>query len=88
MFFYVYLIESKRGGQLYIGYTPDLVKRFEKHNRGEVRSTKPYRPWRLIFYEAYLNKSDARRRESYLKTNQGARLLKRMIKDYFYSKKN
>ncbi|OGE81034.1 MAG: hypothetical protein A3H72_03725 [Candidatus Doudnabacteria bacterium RIFCSPLOWO2_02_FULL_48_8] len=87
MFYYVYVLESVNFDRLYAGSTPDLKKRLEKHNRAVNFSTKAYVPWRLIFYEAYLNKQDALRRERYLKTNQGARLLKRMLKEYFYDKK-
>lgn len=84
MFFYVYLLESTINKQLYIGITEDLKKRVEEHNKGLNISTEPYRPWRLIYYEACLNKKDAIRREGYLKTNQGSRLLKRRIKEYLY----
>jgi putative endonuclease len=88
MFYYVYVIESlKAEGRLYVGSTPKLKERFEKHNRAVNFSTKSYVPWKLIFYEAYLTKSDALRREKYLKTSQGARLLKRMLKDYLYLNK-
>ncbi len=86
MFFYVYLLKNAKDA-LYIGYTKNLRRRIEEHNRGLVFSTKPYRPWQLIFYEAYQNKEDATRREKYLKTSQGGRLLKRMLKEYFYSHK-
>jgi putative endonuclease len=72
---------------LYVGYTTDLRKRLQEHNRGLNFSTKPYRPWRLIHFEAYLNENDAKRRENYLKTSQGSRTLKRMLKEYFYSQK-
>ena len=72
---------------MYIGHTVDSRKRLEKHNRGLNFSTKPYLPWQLIHYEAYLNKEDAQRREKYLKTSQGSRLLKRMLKECFYSEK-
>ena len=88
MFNYIYLLESLKNENLYIGFTHDLKKRFKQHNSGENRSTKPYVPWKLIFYEAYLNEEDAKRREKYLKTNQGSRLLKRMLKEYFYEKKS
>lgn len=84
MFYYVYILRSKKSDGLYIGYTNDLKKRFQEHNRKLNFSTKALTPWELIHYEAYLNESDARRREKYLKTNQGARLLKRMLKEYFY----
>jgi len=87
MFFYVYVLESIKNGNLYVGWTDDLRKRLKEHNRGLSFSTKPYLPWQLIHYEAYRNKKDAQRREKYLKTNQGARLLKRMLKEYFYSNK-
>jgi putative endonuclease len=88
MFYYVYALQSLKKNNLYIGCTSDLRKRLQEHNRGLNFSTKPYRPWQVIHYEAYRNKKDAERRENYLKTNQGARLLKRMLKEYFYSKKN
>lgn len=87
MFFYVYVLESSKNRSLYVGYTADLKKRLEEHNRGLNFSTQAYRPWRLIHYEAYRNEKDAKRREKYLKTNQGSRLLKRMLKEYFYSRK-
>lgn len=70
---------------LYIGYTKDLKQRLERHNRGFNISTKSHRPWELIHYEAYRNEKDAKRREKYLKTSQGSRLFKRMLKEYFYS---
>lgn len=87
MFYYVYVLKSRKTGGLYIGFTADLKKRFQEHNRGLVFSTKPHLPWQLIYYEAMLNKDDSKRREKYLKTNQGARLLKRKLKEYFYSLK-
>ena len=85
MFFYVYVLQSKKNNELYIGYTIDLRKRFKEHNCGKSFSTKLYKPWQIIHYEAYLNEEDAKRREKYLKTSQGSRLLKRMLKEYFYS---
>jgi putative endonuclease len=48
----------------------------EEHNQGLNESTKHAVPWRLIYYEACPAKSDAIRREKYLKTTQGKRLLK------------
>ena len=88
MFYYVYVLQSMQNNNLYIGYTFDLQKRLQEHNRGFNFSTKSYKPWQLVHYEAYRNENDAKRREKYLKTSQGARLLKRMLKEYFHSKKN
>lgn len=86
MFTYVYILQSINYRDLYIGYTTDLKRRFQEHNRGAAFYTKKHSPWLLIHYEAYLDKDDARRREKYLKTNQGSRLLKRMLKNIFISK--
>ena len=84
MFHYVYLLRSDKDQSLYIGYTVNLRKRLKEHNSEKNFSTKPARPWKLIFYESYLNRKDAHRREKYLKTTQGSRTLKRMLKEYFY----
>ena len=85
MFYYVYVLQSTKTNGLYIGYTSNLRKRLREYNRGMSFSIKPYIPWELIHYEAYRKEKDAKRREKYLKTSQGSRLLKRMLKEYFYS---
>ncbi len=88
MFYYVYVLQSMRGGDLYIGFTVNLKARLGKHNRGLNFSTRRQKPWQLIHCEAYRNENDAKRREKYLKTSQGSRLLKRMLKEYFYAQKS
>lgn len=57
---------------LYVGYTPDLRKRLEKHNKGHVTSTRKYKPWELMYYEAYKSEEDAKRREDALKLHAKA----------------
>jgi len=84
MFHYVYLLQSEKSQSLYIGYTKNLRRRLEEHNLGLNFSTKADKPWKIIFYEAYASPDDAKRREKYLKTNQGSRSLKRMIKECLY----
>lgn len=85
--FYMYILESLKSGSLYIGFTNNLRKRFEEHNRGLNFSTKPYLPWKLIYYEACLSEEDAKRREKYFKTSQGRRMIKLRLKEYFKDKK-
>lgn len=84
-FYYVYVLHSLVKDFTYIGYSEDLKKRFERHNSGFVQSTKAFKPYVLIFYEAYRSMSDAKRREMYLKTNKGRQTLMTMLKDYFES---
>ena len=58
--YYVYILKRPNDGPIYIGYTDDL-KRRDKEHRGD----KP--GWKLIYYEAYFSKEDARAREEFLK---------------------
>jgi len=78
--FYVYILLTCNK-QFYTGYTSDLKRRFDEHLNGKVKSTEYKRPVKLIHYEAYLIKSDAERRERYLKTTEGKRFLRQQIKD-------
>lgn len=83
MFYYVYILRSRKDKSLYIGHTRDLRKRIKKHNSGESLATKPRRPYELIFYEAFLNRMDAKNREEYLKSGYGRKTIKGMLKKYF-----
>jgi len=80
--FYVYILESIKYRTWYIGYTKDIENRIIKHNRGDNYSTKAKRPWKLIYYEAYLNKYDALGRERFLKSGAGHRFIKKQIRNY------
>jgi len=82
-FFYVYVLNNSYKNFIDIGYSENLKQRIQEHNEGKVRSTKAYTLLKLIFYEAYATKSDAKRRETYLKTNKGRTTLITMLKDYF-----
>ncbi|HRY63023.1 MAG TPA: GIY-YIG nuclease family protein [Patescibacteria group bacterium] len=79
--YYVYALQSLRNkAWLYIGCSDDLKIRVETHNEGKVKSTRFYRPLRLVYYEAYLNKNDAAKREYELKDNsQQKEILKNRI---------
>lgn len=81
--FYVYVLQSKKDGKLYTGFTDNLHKRLLKHNAGKVFSTKSRRPLRCIYAEICANKDDARQRERYLKTGIGKRYIKQRLSHYF-----
>jgi len=70
--FYVYILKSRVDHKLYTGSINDLRKRFLKHNRGGVFSTKLRRPFDLVYYEAYKSENDARKREASLKLRSRA----------------
>ncbi|KUK83630.1 MAG: hypothetical protein XD98_0295 [Microgenomates bacterium 39_6] len=86
-FYYVYVLQSKNQNFIYVGYTTDLQERFRLHNKGQVKSTKKFSPFKLIFYEAYRNKKDAKRREKYFKTTKGKTALRTMLKEYLAERK-
>lgn len=77
--FYTYILKSDKDKKLYIGWTDDLEKRFLKHNKGLVKSTKGRGPFKLVYYEACSDKQKAIAREKYLKTGFGRRFLKNRI---------
>lgn len=70
---YLYVLASLKSPRHYIGITSDLENRLSKHNQGGVRSTKPYRPWQMVYTEKFANKTDARKREIFLKKTAKAR---------------
>ena len=73
--YYVYLLKSGKTRFLYVGVTNDLKRRFSEHNseRASREFSQRNKPWKLVYYEAYLNEQDARDREVALK-NYGAGL--------------
>ena len=85
---YVYVLQSLKDKMWYTGYTDNLDKRIEEHNKGLVYSTRKRRPFRLIYYEASLNESDAKMREVYLKTGMGKKYIRNRLKFFFNSESN
>lgn len=71
--YYVYILKSDRDGNIYTGFSSNLQLRIQQHIEGEVISTKNRRPLKLVYYEAYLNETDARNREKYLKNGGKAK---------------
>ena len=80
--FYVYIL-LLNNKQFYTGFTADLKRRISEHENGSVKFTSRRLPIKLIHYEAYLMKKDAKRREKYLKTTEGKRFLKQQLKELF-----
>ncbi|MFH0819915.1 MAG: GIY-YIG nuclease family protein [bacterium] len=84
--YYTYVLQSSKDNNFYTGYTDDLKNRVTQHNKGLNLSTKFRRPLKLIYYEACLNKKDAKQREKYLKSGIRKRFLKQRLKNYLNKK--
>jgi len=86
VFFYIYVLESKKDGNRYIGYSANLKRRLEEHRKGLSFATKFRLPFQLIYFEGCLNEEDAKRREHYLKGTQGRRFLSLRLLEYIRRK--
>ena len=81
--YYVYVLRSKKDKRLYIGFTSNLKSRLQQHARGLVDSTRHRRYLQLIHYEYFINRSDAKSREIFLKSGAGHDQLKLILKSTF-----
>ncbi len=77
----VYALRSQKDGDFYVGYTTDLLRRLDEHNQGRNASTATRRPFTLIHAELYAAKEDALRREQYLKSAKGRRVIRLMLQE-------
>jgi len=82
VFHYLYILQSLKDGKFYTGITHDLKQRLKEHNSGDSTSTSYRRPFKLIYYEAYLLKKDAEAREMYLKTSMGKRVIRKQCANF------
>ena len=69
--YFVYVLKSFKDNFHYIGHTHDLQQRLKSHNYKKVRSTKAHVPYEIIYVEKYPSKSEAIKREYYLKRAEG-----------------
>ena len=79
MAYFTYVLHSKTHNRYYKGHCQDLRKRLYEHNSGQTRSTKPFMPWEIIYYEEFETRDLAIKREKYFKTAAGRRFLKQKI---------
>jgi len=73
---YVYVLSSVARNYIYVGMSSDIERRISDHNNGYNKTTKPYRPFRVILVEEYETRDLARKREKYLKSGVGKEYLK------------
>jgi len=72
MKYYVYIIGCKTKFKFttYVGYTINLKKRINLHNKGQGAKFTRGRKWKLIYNEIYKNKKEALAREYFIKKNR------------------
>ena len=81
--FTVYLLKSKKNGRSYVGLTSKPVReRVQEHNWGSNKWTKASGPFELKYYETFVCKADAARRERFFKSGQGKKLRKIILENF------
>ena len=78
--FVVYILYSERFKKNYTGFTSSLIERFKSHNQLATKGyTLKFRPWVVIHVEFFYSKSEAMKREKYLKTGIGREFIQNLI---------
>jgi len=78
--YYVYILYSQSRNKYYIGYTHDPQERLVEHNLGATTSTRPGRPWILVYTEVFNDKAKAMRRERVIKQMKSRKYIESLIK--------
>lgn len=78
--YFVYILKSINFPEkIYVGYTLDVFSRLKKHNAGGSVYTKDNKPWKLVYYCAFEEKSRALAFEKYLKNHSGRAFAKKRL---------
>jgi putative endonuclease len=78
--YYTYILYSEDHDKFYIGFTHDLEKRLIAHNHPQSKGyTKKFRPWNLVFSQAFETKQEAMDFEKYLKSLKSKKALVELI---------
>jgi putative endonuclease len=77
--FVLYILKSSVANKTYIGYSGNIIQRIFWHNNGNKGYTQKFRPWTVIHIEFSQTKSEAMKREKFLKSGQGRVWIKNNI---------
>jgi putative endonuclease len=79
MTYFSYILYSANYNRFYKGHCEDLAGRLKQHNHGHTKSTKPFIPWEIVYFEEFETREEAIKKERYFKTAAGRRFLKNKI---------
>lgn len=82
MSYYVYIIQSQKDNSFYIGYSQDPEKRLIKHNNSSKGYSSTKKPWVLVYTEKFSTKTEAIKREKFLKKQKNRDFYLKLIHDY------
>ena len=76
----VYVLKSDIDERYYIGYSNNVEQRLHKHNTGGTKSTRPYRPWKIVYTETFLEKRAAWLRERQIKSYKSGEAFRKLVR--------
>ncbi len=79
--YYVYILQSLKDRKYYIGYTKNLERRLQEHNRGKTRSVKGKGPFKILYTEAYTTQLQAIHRERQIKKYKSGAAFKKLLRN-------
>ncbi len=75
----LYILLNETKNRTHTGVADDVEKRLLEHNAGRVKSSSPYRPYKVMHTETFATLSEARQREKFYKSTTGRRRIKEML---------
>jgi putative endonuclease len=80
--YFVYILQNPKG-RFYIGQTEDLLRRIEQHNNPQHNlakyTSKHTGPWQLVHHEKFETRSEAMKRERFIKSRRSAAWIKKHL---------
>lgn len=73
---YVYVLKSIEKNRHYVGLTGDVDRRFLEHNNGWVKTTRFFKPFKLVHVEFAVDRNEARKLEKFFKSGYGREIVK------------
>ena len=80
--FYIFILKSFVNDSYYVGSCNNINKRLNSHNKGLVKSTKRYIPWKLLYKEEYKTLSKARKRETQIKSWKSKIAIEKLVEHF------
>lgn len=77
--YYVYVLKSDDFSHYYYGSTTDIKNRLKSHNNGQNKYTAKYKPWHVVWYDAFQDRVVAISFEKYLKIASGKAFLRKRL---------
>lgn len=68
--YYVYVLKSDKDDSFYIGYSSNLKRIIDAHNAGKSPSTRHKRPYKLVYYDAFIKRFNRTIQEEHINHNE------------------